>query len=168
MHGAVIQWVTSVLDRFEMWSAEGVLDLGGRDVNGTTRYLWPKVECYYSVDICDGPGVDLVADAAMLDLDATFDVVISTELLEHTPRGKEIVASAYRHLGAGGLFIATMAGPGRAPHAAGGDTDPPPGEWYRNVTPADLDGWIESAGFDEWEIDTAGTDVRCWARRGDD
>jgi SAM-dependent methyltransferase len=167
MHPAVTQYVTALLDRFDLWGARDVLDLGGRDINGTTRYLWPRAGSYLSVDICAGPGVDVIADAATLDLDGTFDLVISTELLEHTPRGREIVATAYRHLVDGGWFVATMAGPGRAPHAATGEGEPPDGEWYSNVSPVDLEWWIESAGFDEWEIDVAGTDVRCWARRGE-
>jgi hypothetical protein len=167
MHPAVIAYVTATLDRHDLWSAQAVLDFGGRDVNGTTRYLWPKAT-YVSVDIIDGPGVDVVDDAAMVRLDGCFEVVITTELLEHTPRGKEIVANAYRHLCSGGWFLATMAGPGRAPHAANGEGDPPSGEWYRNVTPEQLIEWIEAAGFDEYEIDHAAEDVRCCARRGDD
>jgi SAM-dependent methyltransferase len=167
MHAPVIAYVTATLDRHDLWGARAVLDFGGRDVNGTTRYLWPKAT-YVAVDITEGPGVDVVADAAEVDLDGLFEVVISTELLEHTPSGAAIIANAYRHLVPGGWFVATMAGPGRPPHSAWGAEHPLPGEWYRNVSPEQLSGWIEAAGFDEYEIDEAGDDVRCWARRGDD
>jgi hypothetical protein len=40
-----------------------VLDIGGRDMNGTVRDLWPGAD-YTAMDITDGPGVDVVADAA--------------------------------------------------------------------------------------------------------
>lgn len=90
-------------------------------------------------------------------------MVISTELLEHTPKGAEIVASAARHLTPGGTFLATMAGPGRAPHGASGESKPPQGEYYRNVDPEALQGWIRAAGFESWDVNVLGTDLRCRA-----
>jgi SAM-dependent methyltransferase len=140
-----------------------VLDLGGRDVNGTPRRLFRKAAAYVSVDLRDGPGVDIVADAADLHLRERFDVVVSTELLEHTPRGEAIVAAAHRHLTPGGTFLATMAGPGREPHGASGEPRLPRGEYYGNVDPEALEGWIRAAGFQWWNINQLGTDLRCRA-----
>lgn len=142
-----------------------VLDLGGRDVNGTTRDLWGMPGRYVVVDIAPHPSVDVVCDAADLDLGERFDVVTSTECLEHAERGAEIVAAAFRHLRPGGVFIATMAGPGRAPHGAHGAPTPADGEFYRNVDPDTLDRWLHAAGFAGWERDTLGADLRCTAWR---
>jgi SAM-dependent methyltransferase len=166
MHEAVVGWMTATLDRFDLWGARTVLDLGGRNVNGTTAYLFPRAT-YVVVDLVEHPSVHVVADAATVDLGEQFDLVVSTELLEHTDRGGEIIANAHRHLRPGGTFIATMAGPGRAPHGAGGEPDPLPGEWYRNIEPDQLDRWLMDAGFVVWQVDVVGTDVRCWAIRGD-
>ena len=141
-----------------------VLDLGGRDVNGTTRPLFPGADRYVSVDIVEGRGVDVVADAAELDLRDRFDVVVSTELLEHTPRGAEIVANARKHLKPGGHFLATMAGVGREVHSASGSPRLLPGEYYGNVEHDTLEGWLRDAGFDWWHIDTIETDIRCIAK----
>jgi SAM-dependent methyltransferase len=164
MHDAVIRYVSEHVHLLGLDGGD-VLDLGGRDVNGTTRSLFPNATSYLTVDIAPHESVDVVADAATLDLDRTFDVVVSTECLEHTDKGPEIVATAYLHLRPSGVFIATMAGPGRAPHGAGGEPSPPPGEWYRNVEPDELAQWLRSAGFIDWSIDVAGLDVRCWACR---
>lgn len=166
MHREAMQYVSSQVRRHHL-NAPGVrvLDLGGRNVNGTPRRLFTRAAAYVAVDLRDGPGVDIVADAADLYLDERFDVVVSTELLEHTPSGAAIVATAWRHLTPDGVFLATMAGPGRAPHGASGESKPPRGEWYRNVTPVELDGWLEQAGFAEWYVNQLGTDLRCRAKR---
>lgn len=162
MHLAAYDYVAKVVAEYGLGG--DVLDLGGRDVNGTVRELF-NADRYITVDIAAAPSVDVVADAADLDLGETFDVVISTECFEHTPSGPEIVATAFRHLRPGGMFVATMAGPGRAPHGASGQPSPPPGEWYRNVEPDELAQWLVDAGFGEHSIDVAGPDVRCWAKR---
>lgn len=142
-----------------------VLDLGGRDVNGTTRPLFPGADRYVSVDIAEGRGVDIVCDAAELDLRDRFDVVMSTELLEHAERGAEIVATAFKHLKPGGWFVATMAGPGRKPHSADGSHVMSPWEFYRNVSRDLLDSWLVAAGFEWREIDETHMDMRCVAQR---
>jgi SAM-dependent methyltransferase len=164
MHEAVIEYVSREIAARDLNRDKyTVLDLGGRDINGTTRQLFNNVASYVSVDIADGLGVDIVADAADLNLDERFDVVVSTELLEHTERADEIVAAAARHLKPGGVFVATMAGPGRTPHGAAGEPSPNPGEWYCNVSPDELEEWLAAAGFDKWEIDQSGLDLRCTA-----
>ena len=143
-----------------------VLDIGGRDVNGTTREVFQSATEYVIVDISAHPSVDVVCDAADLDLGRRFDVVVSTECLEHAERAPEIVAAAFQHLHPGGVFIATMAGPGRAPHGEHGAAHPKPGEFYRNVEPDQLERWLIAAGFEEFEIDRHGTDLRCMAWKG--
>lgn len=161
MHPEAMNYVSSQVRRHHLNRAGvRVLDLGGRDVNGTPRRLFGRAAAYVSVDLRDGPGVDIVADAADLDLDERFDVVVSTELFEHTARAAEIVGAAYRHLVPGGVLLATMAGPGRAPHGASGEPRPPRGEWYANVGPEALEGWIRAAGFGVWWINQLGTDLR--------
>ena len=162
MHAAADQYVrehAASLNR----PGISVLELGGRYINGGVRRYFDQAAEYVSVDIVPGRDVDVVADAADLELGRTFDVVVSTELLEHTPRAAEIVVTACRHLAPGGVFLATMAGPGRAPHSAAGKQRMEPDEWYRNIEPAELDEWLQWAGFDDWTVDVLGDDVRCYA-----
>jgi SAM-dependent methyltransferase len=59
-----------------------VLEVGSLDVNGSVRPYFTGA--YTGVDMREGPGVDKVAEAANLPFDdASFDVVVSTEMLEH-------------------------------------------------------------------------------------
>jgi SAM-dependent methyltransferase len=163
MHPAALEYVADQIGRFNLDRGD-ILDLGGRDVNGTTRPLFPRADLYITVDIVADPSVDYVCDAGDLDLPDRFDCVISTELFEHTCRAPDIVAAAYRHLNPGGRFVATMAGVGRGPHGAdGGEVGD---EFYRNVDEVKLGEWLEAAGFDDWTVDVNGEDIRCTATRG--
>jgi SAM-dependent methyltransferase len=168
MHNEAMQYASRQVSERKLNSVGvHVLDLGGRDVNGTTRPLFPGADRYVSVDIAPGRGVDIVCDAADLDLRDRFDVVMSTELLEHAERGAEIVAAAFKHLKPGGWFVATMAGPGRQPHSASGRPGLPDWEFYRNVDSELLEQWLRDAGFTWFEVDDTHMDMRCVARRAE-
>lgn len=164
MHHEAMQWVARAITQYDLDQVGvEVLDLGGRDVNGTTEMLWAKPGRYYVVDLSPHPSVDIVGDAADLAIPERFDVVTSTECLEHTERAPEIVKKAREHLKPGGVFIATMAGPGRPEHGQHGEPRPGEDEFYRNVSPSDLQQWLMDAGFSTWQIDHTGLDVRCVA-----
>lgn len=164
MHHEASSWVSWCVAAFDLHG--DVLEFGGRYVNGGVRDLIPH-DHWLSVDLRSGDGVDVVGNAATVDCGYEgWDVVVSTELLEHTPEGEAICANAYRHLCNGGWLVMTMAGPGRAPHGASGEPRPPAGEHYGNVEPDVLKAWLFAAGFRVFELNTLGTDLRCVARRG--
>ena len=160
MHRDVLDWVGR-------WVAPGrVLEFGSRDINGTVRDLFPNADEYLGVDPQEGPGVDLVADAASCDAGLNrWDVVVCTEVLEHAEDAAGIIANAYRHLRADGRFIMTCAAPGRGPHSAIDENPIRDFEFYRNVDGAMLAGWLGAAGFQQWTIDLHGFDIRCVAYR---
>jgi len=166
MHAEALSWVK----QFRTDDPVTVLDLGGRNVNGTPRGLFPNATVYTVVDIAPGPGVDFVADAATWVPDREYDVVLSTECFEHTYSWPEICATAFKACTPGGLFVATMAGPGRAPHSGldGGSTLYA-GEEYGNVEPAKLRAVLEALGWRDIVVDQqvspASCDVRCSAIR---
>lgn len=130
-----------------------VLDLGGRDTNGSPRHLFPNAAAYRVLDAVDGPDVDVVADAATWVPDCEYDVVVACELFEHTPSWPEICLTAYKALVSGGRFVVTTAKPGRPPHGAWGAPSPGPGEWYQNVDPDRLRVVLDQAGFTGVVID---------------
>jgi hypothetical protein len=160
MHAAAYQWVA------EHATADpvSVLDVGGRNINGSPRGLFPNATTYTVVDIQPGADVDVVADAATWRTDQVFDVVVCTEVFEHTAVWPQICTTARELLAPGGLFITTMAGPGRAVHSAvdGGPTLYP-GEWYANVHPGDLAIALNQCGLISVRVDQSGTDVRATA-----
>lgn len=143
-----------------------VLDIGGRDNNGSPRALF-ATEDYTVLDAEAGPDVGIVADAASWTPTASWDVVVCTEVFEHTPDWPDICATAYAALRPGGLFIATMAGPGRPPHGAWGAPGPAAGEWYENVQPDPLRAWLLHVGFHDVVVDVrpSPADVRVVAYR---
>jgi SAM-dependent methyltransferase len=160
MHQQAYEWV----DRHADADAARVLDIGGRNINGTIRDRFSGATEYVVLDIVEDAGVDIVADAATWRTDERFDAVVCAEVFEHTPVWREICATALAVLRPGGQFIATMAGPGRAPHSAmdGGPTLYP-GEHYDNVHPDDLEDVLADLGFAGIDVDQLGEDVRCAA-----
>lgn len=82
-----IEFVRSSLEPSAV-SGKKVLEIGALNVNGSSRAVVEQLRPaqYVGVDIVDGPGVDVVCSADQL-IDKfgplSFDVVISTEMLEH-------------------------------------------------------------------------------------
>lgn len=166
MHNEAWLWVAE----YATQAPVTVLDLGGRNINGSCIAAFPHATVYRVVDLYPGPGVDIVADAATWQPDDEYDYVISTETFEHTPVWPQICVTAFKACKPGGTFIATMAGPGRAPHS-GIDGGPTlyGGEHYGNVQPAKLKRVLEEIGWRDVIVDQqvspAPCDTRCVAVR---
>lgn len=162
MHAAAHAYVARLAD------ARGpvglVVEVGSLDINGGVRGLW-QAETYVGVDVVPGPGVDVVADGATYQAPGPVDVAVCCEVLEHTPHGAAIVANLARQLTPGGWLVLTAAGPDRAPHSAVDGGPLRPGEWYRNVTTAELWAYLLLAGLDVREVRDEGVDVQAWAVR---
>ena len=164
MHNEAYQWVR----RNAPTMSVRVLDLGGRDINGSVRSLFPDATTYRVLDIADGPNVDVVADAATWVPDGEYDVVVSCETFEHTAVWPDICRTAFKACAEGGVFIATMAGPGRPEHSAvDGGWVLHPGEYYGNVDPVELSAVLEDCGWRDVVVDqqTRPADVRAVAWR---
>lgn len=137
-----------------------VLEFGSRYVNGGVRDLFG--EPYTGLDLEDGPGVDVVADAATYLHPTPVDVVVCCEVLEHTPAWREIIANAAANLVDGGLFILTAATDPRHSHSAIDGGQVHPGEYYGNIDPHDLTVVLKEH-FTEGHVDVLGEDVRAVA-----
>lgn len=126
------------------------LDLGGRDVNGTVHDLFPNVE-WMVLDIEPHESVDIVADVTewFPDGTTTWDLVISTETIEHVKAWGRIVSAGFHSLRTGGYMIVTGGSTGRGPHSCIGHVPVPEGEWYGNVHPDDLWAVATNIGFSQ-------------------
>lgn len=131
-----------------------VLDIGGRNINGTPRDLFPDAACYHVLDLRPAPGVDVVADAAAWKPLCGYDVVVCCEVFEHAEEWRAILATIFAALTPGGLAILTMAGPGRAVHSGvDGEHRLLGDEWYANIAPGELFAELDTAGFSGIEVD---------------
>lgn len=143
------------------------LDLGGRETNGHARDVFGDNIDWLVIDAVDGPGVDIVADAATWDGDnRLFDLILCAEVFEHTPRWPLIIHNAGNLLWAGAPFIVTMAGPGREVHGLNHDDPDQPG-WYENIEPRWLAIALQAAGFNDIHVEPNydSHDVYGWARQ---
>jgi len=151
MHNEAMAWIA----RYATEDEVSVLDLGGRDINGSPRGLWPNATRYTTVDILPGDGVDIVADASTWEPDDAWDVVVCAETFEHTASWPGICRTAFKALAPGGLFIVTTAGPGRPPHSAiDGQFRLHPGEHYANVPAPELARVLRECGFEDSLVDS--------------
>lgn len=163
-----MRWVADTLLDHGLTFRAGlaVLDLGGRDINGSVRPAFVEPDPYTVIDIQPGDGVDVVADASRWEPDRHYDVVVACEVFEHTWVWPGICWTAYKALRPAGLFIATMGGPGRQPHSGiDGEFRLLPGDYYANVAPDDLERVLKSQGWTDITVDQTGLDVRCVATK---
>lgn len=123
-----------------------VVELGSLDINGGVRHLFAGA-AYVGVDLVAGPGVDFVGDAALYRTAVPHDCVVCCEVLEHTPDAPRIIAAAAEALAPGGVLILTTACAPRMPHSAVDGGSIHPGEWYANIDPVGLTGWMQKAGL---------------------
>ena len=161
MHSEVVQFLQSC--REVGWLGSTVYEVGSLNVNGQARDVvsggW---RTWVGFDLVAGPGVDHAGDAAQLLPDhPQCDVMVSTEVLEHAPEWERLLTVMCNSIVPDGWLILTCAGTGRKPHAADGSPGGPhPGEWYRNVTLAEVEavaaaaGVVKQWGEEGWPGDT--------------
>lgn len=114
MHASVMAWVKGRV-RHAGLAGKSTLEVGSLDVNGSVRGLFSGD--YIGVDFREGPGVDRVMDGHALDFpDATFDTVVSTEMLEHDSEFWLSLAEMGRVLRPGGHLLLTTRGNGFGEH----------------------------------------------------
>jgi hypothetical protein len=141
MHDAAYTFVADAVRFHGLLRRPGLtVEIGGRNVNGTVRPLFPRP--YISIDSRPGPGVDIVADGATWAPSSPAVRVVCCEVLEHTPAAASICRQAYQMLEIAGVFIVTAASPARAPHSALDGGPVRQGEFYRGVDMGRLKVWL--------------------------
>ena len=139
-----------------------VLDCGSLDINGNNRYLFTGGS-YTGVDIVPGPNVDIVSRIHEVT-GGPFDVVISTECLEHDAFLNQSIQRMIDLLAKDGILLITCATTGRPEHGTADHDDwASPGtlDYYKNVTPGEL---VEplSRSFRCWGVEVQHSDIYAW------
>ena len=89
-----------------------IIEVGSRDVNGSVRShleAWQPA-AYVGIDLYPGAGVDVVCDAMDIDRrlgENAFDLLISTELIEHVRDWRRVVHNFKHVLKPNGLMLVT-------------------------------------------------------------
>lgn len=159
-----------VRDRWpHLFDYKSVLDCGSLDINGNNRYLF-QGGSYIGIDVIEGPNVDRVCRIHEF-AGGPFNVVISTECLEHDRYASQSIQRMIDLVADDGLLLITCATTGRAEHGTPGHEDwasPGTNDHYRNIDPREL---IEplSRQFRCWGVEVIHSDLYAWAldpRRG--
>lgn len=163
MHKDVRMFVRGIRDRFpECFRGMDVLDCGSLDINGNNREFFYGCR-YTGIDIVNGRNVDVVTKVHEFSPGKSYDVVISTEMLEHDCNYELSLWNMFGLLKTGGLLLITAAGEGRAEH---GTTDCHPKDsplthgYYKNVSPEMLMSSLNHKNFSWYEISYVNTDIR--------
>ena len=142
----------SIIDVFERGlltpddvAGKRVIEVGSCDVNGSVR---PIIEAlvpasYLGVDSTEGPRVDRVVDCTTL-VDTfgfdSYDVVVTTEMLEHVRDWKACVANLAGIVTEGGVLVITTRSPGFPYHGF------PEDHW--RYTPTVMRSILDAIGFE--------------------
>ncbi|MGV7223277.1 MAG: methyltransferase domain-containing protein [Nitrospinales bacterium] len=177
-HPSQIKWCEQIKEQFPTYFyGKRVLDIGSLDVNGNNRYLFDNCE-YIGLDVVPGPNVDAVGIAHMYKPSATFDVVLSTNALEHDLYWQKTLCAMLTFLKPGGLmFFSTCSTWGE--HGTKRTTPDQSGtsqmgvEWenfFRNFSTMDIYVTLDFSQIEKFDIFTTNSfeigypmDLRFWA-----
>ena len=99
-----------------------IIELGSYDVNGSLRTLIESFgpSKYIGIDLKNGPGVDLICDVKDLIKkfgEESFDIVISTEMLEHIKDWRDAISKIKHICKPGGIILITTRSKGFKYHS---------------------------------------------------
>ena len=149
MHDQARTWLQST--RSTIPDTGKVLEIGSYNHNGTCRDYYQSAErTYVGVDIIPGNGVDVVGDVNdkqfcdfLISQYGTFQTIMSTETLEHTP-AKSLLFSMMSLLDTDApscRLVLTCANKARPEHSYDGGLLKD-GEYYGNVSEQEIIEWV--------------------------
>ena len=159
MHWEAVQFVATIQRNLPtFFNKAAVLEIGSYVVNESVGHLFKDVT-YTGVDLCAGPGVDIVGSGHEVSFPTPFDTTISCECFEHNRHFRETFTNMVKHTRDGGLCVFTCATTGRLEHGTTFSvSDQSPGtqsigdNYYRNVSETDFDPAFLADNFDHFRF----------------
>lgn len=155
-HKEQIEFCSSVKAKFpKKFKNVTVCDIGSLDINGNNRYLFEDYK-YVGVDICSGYNVDVISRGHRFDPSIQFDVVITSECLEHDEYWFEtLIHIVHKLLKPGGIFVLTCATDGRHEHGTtrtSPQDSPATTDYYMNINETHVREALDMREFSEYEF----------------
>lgn len=167
MHPEIDHFVIKVKQQFpQYFEDKAVLEVGSQDINGSVRKHFKNCE-YLGIDLGKAPGVDMVISIIDFPMADKYDVVISSEMLEHCKEWDEALKQMYNNTKPGGIFILTCAGPNRQEHGTSKHTPQDSKftlEHYRNISKEDFRSVLPDKLFEtcSLSLERGDTDLYFW------
>ncbi len=145
---------------------KNVLEVGSQDINGSVRKHFKNCD-YLGIDLGEASGVDLVVSIIDFSRENEYDVVISSEMLEHCKEWDLALLQMYKNTKPGGMFILTCAGPNRQEHGTSNHTPQDSAftlDHYRNISIEDFSSILPKEMFRESSLplERGNTDLYFW------
>lgn len=155
MHPEINIFIEEVKTKFpEYFKGKKVLEVGSQNINGSVRNHFTNCD-YLGIDLGEAPGVDKIENASDMTYLEEFDVVISSEMLEHCQHWELALDNMYDAIKPGGVFILTCAGPNRHEHGTSNHTPQDSKftlEHYRNISVEDFLSVLPTELFSEHSL----------------
>lgn len=174
MHPAQQIWCEQIRDRFpEDFRNKRVLEVGSLDINGNNRYLFKDCE-HIGLDVIPGKSVDVVCIAHKYNSKGPFDVVMSTNALEHDLYYTLTLKKMVDLLKPGGFLFFSVPRTRKehgtlrtCPSQSGTSQMGKAWEnYYKNLSESDVRKAIEIEKiFGLFEFSTEGSDLHFWGRK---
>jgi SAM-dependent methyltransferase len=145
MHGTVQQFLANCARKYPTHFGDGcrVVEFGSRDINGTPRPHFGAPKEWVGIDCRKGKNVAVVGLCHEFDPEVSdFDVVVSTEALEHDPFWEKTLQQAAKLLRSGGVFALTCGSEHRPTHH---EKDSPIPGYYGGRTGGEVREVLEAA-----------------------
>lgn len=171
MHDSVRRWMqqqaTWLFANYHLDVATRVLEAGALNVNGGVRDLFEThVNYYVGLDEFKGPGVDLqfpIEHASVIFREHAFDLVISTEMLEHADRWQQALMAMKGLTSVDGRILLTTRSPGFPYHP--GDVMAPYEDLWRFTPELIEQAFSGDCAIEELSVDPEAPGVFVRARR---
>ena len=163
-HPLQIEFCKSIKKKYPKYFKNvDVLDVGSVDINGNNRYLFSKYT-YTGLDIGPGNNVDVICPIHLFKPNKQYDVIISTEMLEHDVNYVQSLQRMFNLLKPEGLLILTAAGDGRLEHGTkrtSPEDSPYTTDYYKNINWKDILATLSpDVNFTEYELSYKPFDIR--------
>jgi len=163
---------------FPKWfEGSKVLDIGSLNVNGSNRYLFEECE-YTGLDVAEGKNVDVGCIAHEYnEPEESFDVIISTNAMEHDMYYKLTLQKMVFLLKSGGLLLFSAANSfkehgtkRKSPRSS--NTSLINGSWsnyYKNLTPKNITDVLNLEQiFNKYKLEVIKKDLTFWGIKKED